>query len=350
MSDCESEPIMRLLKGVACVVLIMWGIKTASHLLVILLMAVVLAYAFVPLPRWLMLHLHLKKTTALALSVAFLGSLNVLTVTLLYNSIARMTERLPLYDERLMSLFDKLVVFANIHNFDFARLSTVNIATSDRMLAIARISLREASGFVGDALLISILGWVLLVQMVETTGVKKSLLAEALDLYGGGVQRYITISAETGLVTAVANLLVFVIAGVDFPVLWSALYFFLHFIPNVGFIMALVPPTLVALLMLGWKKALLVAGSLIITELLTGYGLTPVLMRKKMEISFLEITVSLMLWGFLLGPAGAILAIPLTLTLRTFLEQLSPGAGPDESARTLSSPSSTVAETALISA
>lgn len=137
------------------------------------------------------------------------------------------------------------------------------------------------------------------------------------------MQRYIAISAETGVITALANLVVLVAFGVDSPLLWCALYFLLHFIPNVGFILALVPPSLLALLMLGWKKALLVAGGLIVTQMLTDYGLTPILMKKDMDISFLEIMVSLMVWGFLLGPAGAILAVPLTLSLKKFIERVS---------------------------
>jgi AI-2 transport protein TqsA len=75
--------------------------------------------------------------------------------------------------------------------------------------------------------------------------------------------------------------------------------------------------------MLGWKKALLVGGSLVVTQMLTDYGLTPILMKKEVHISFLEIIMSLMVWGFLLGPAGAILAIPLTLALKKFIEQMS---------------------------
>jgi len=57
--------------------------------------------------------------------------------------------------------------------------------------------------------------------------------------------------------------------------------------------------------------------------MLTDYGLTPIMMKKDMDISFLEIMVSLMVWGFLLGPAGAILAVPLTLSMKKFIERVS---------------------------
>ena len=331
MTGLWSQPMMRRLEGVACVVIIMWGIRTASHLLVVLLMALVFAYAFVPLPLWLIQRFRVGKTTGLLLTLALLGTLNVVTVVLLHDSVARMKARLPVYDERFMGLYEKVLVFANAHGVNFANLSAAKLSTSDKVLGFGRVLLQQASGFLGDGFLISILTWLFLVEMVEEPGAKRrNPLAERLAYYGGGVQRYIAISAETGVITALANLVVLTVFGVDSPLLWSALYFLLHFIPNVGFILALVPPSLLALLMLGWKRALFVAGGLILTEMLTDYGLSPMLMKKDMNISFLEIMVSLMVWGFLLGPAGAILAIPLTLSLKKFIERASNQSELDE--------------------
>jgi AI-2 transport protein TqsA len=323
MSDRLSPEMFRFLQWVAVVVIILWAIKVASGVLVPLVMALVLAYAFVPLPQWLMQRFRLGKGAALTLTVAFLGTSNVVTVVLLYDSLARMSERMPMYHARFMVLFDHVVDFANAHGIHLTNLSAAKLSTSDRVLDFARMAVRQAGSFLGDGLLVSLLAWIFLVEMVDKPEAKKSPLAEKLDYYGGGVQRYIAVSAETGIITALANLVVLLAFGVDSPVLWCVLYFFLHFIPNVGFIFALVPPALLALLMLGWKKALLVAGCLVMTQMLTDYGLTPILMKKEANISFLEIMVSLMVWGFLLGPAGAILGIPLTLTLRRFIERYS---------------------------
>jgi predicted PurR-regulated permease PerM len=322
MSDRWSQPMIRTVQGIVCVVIIMWGMRIASHLIVLLAMALLLAYAFVPLPQWLMRRFRLGRTAALLLTVALLGTFNVVSVTLLYDSVIRFREKLPVYHEHFLILVDKTTSFARAHGVDVASLPFARVPASDHMVQIAREALRQAGGFLGDGLLISILTWIFLIEMVDKAGAKKGPLAEKLSYYGEDVQRYIAISAKTGLTTALANLLVLVALGVDFPLLWCALYFFLHFIPNVGFIFALVPPTLLALLMLGWKTALLVGGALIVTQLLTDYGLTPILMKKGVRISFLEIMVSLMVWGFLLGPAGDILAIPLTLTLKKVFEGL----------------------------
>ena len=73
--------------------------------------------------------------------------------------------------------------------------------------------------------------------------------------------------------------------------------------------------------MLGWKRALLVAGGLILTQMVGDYVVRPMLMKKGLNISFLEIMLSLVIWSFLLGPPGAILAIPLTLALRKAIKR-----------------------------
>ena len=82
---------------------------------------------------------------------------------------------------------------------------------------------------------------------------------------------------------------------------------------------ALVPPTFVTLLMYGWKRALVVACGLILTNLIVDNVVTPIFMNHAVDVSLLEITLSLVGWALLLGLTGAILAIPLTLSLKKFL-------------------------------
>jgi AI-2 transport protein TqsA len=128
----------------------------------------------------------------------------------------------------------------------------------------------------------------------------------------------VTVTAKTAGINAVINLVFLIVMGVDTPIVWSFLYFFLDFIPTVGFMMALLPPTFVTL-MYGWKRALVVAGGLILSNLIVDNVVTPIFIKHAVDISFLEIALSLVGWAFLLGLIGAILAIPMTLALRKFL-------------------------------
>jgi AI-2 transport protein TqsA len=227
---------------------------------------------------------------------------------------------MPMYVEHFRTLHERIAVFLSAHGIQSAQLSLKNMYSSDRIIELARVILPTVIGLFSDRLLVSLLSLIFLIEMADPEEAQTGPLARNLAYYGGDVQGFIIISAKTGAINAIANLLLLVALGVDFPVVWCVLYFFLHFIPNIGFLFSLIPPTLMALLVLGWKRALLVLGGLILTEMLGDYVVTPMLMLKGLHVSLLQITLSLMVWGFLLGPAGAILAIPLTLALRKYVE------------------------------
>lgn len=85
------------------------------------------------------------------------------------------------------------------------------------------------------------------------------------------------------------------------------------------------PPILVALLEMGWTRAVLVAVGLVLINTVVEYVIQPMFMKKGLDISFLEVTLSLMGWGFLLGAWGTFLAIPLTLSLKKLIAKPSKG-------------------------
>lgn len=318
-----SLPRLRLLQGAACIVIILWGITAASHLVGLALLGILLACVFLPLPEWLMQRFKLGKTSAIGLAAAFMGTLSLVTVFYLYERISHLSAKLPIYHEHFMILYERVLVFLNAHGVNLVSQSTTKLPSSERYLELSRLILPEAGRVLSDGLMMSVLGLIFLIVMVEDPKAGRGLLGEKLYSNSEDVRRYIVISAKTGAIAALANLVLFLALGVDFPVVWCVLYFFLRFIPNVGFILALVPPTLLALLMSGWQRAIFVASGIIVINLLTDYGLTPIFMKKGVDISFVEITLSLVVWGALLGPVGAVLAIPLTVALRKIVVQQS---------------------------
>jgi len=322
LQERYSSPLLRFLLGTACLVIIMWGIRYASHLISVLLLSLLLAYGFVPLPRWLMRRFHLREGATIAVTIALLGSLGVFSAFLMYERVQRMRNMLPVYHDHFIALYANFVAFLNAHSIDFASLPASKLSTREGFTEAVRLYYPAAGNVLGDGLTITLLALIFMVEMIGRPNSKKGSLGVALDEYGGDIQRYIAISVKTGLITAAANLVLFLALGVDFPILWSALYFFLHFIPSIGFLFAIVPPAFLTLLMSGWQRALLLIGGMVVVQLLSDYLLTPLLMKKEIHISFLHITLSLLIWSFLLGPAGAILAIPLSLAVRRFAQHL----------------------------
>ena len=315
------SPILRLLLGAACAVIVMSGIRAASPILGPLLLGLLLAYAVLPFPKWIMRRFKVSKSVALALTAAAVLAFVVYMLGALDLASLRIAARLPTYEERLASLYEQITVFMSANGVVAPSLSAESVFTPEHLSEVTRMVLPGASMIISNGLLIPLFAFLFVVTMLADIGVEQGGLAERLAFYASEAQSYVAVTAKSAGINALLNLVFLVAMGVDTPVVWSCLYFFLDFIPTLGFIIALVPPTLVTLLMYGWKRALFVACGLILTNLIVDNVVTPIFMKHAVNVSFLEITLSLVAWAFLLGLAGAILAIPLTLSLKKFIEK-----------------------------
>jgi AI-2 transport protein TqsA len=123
-----------------------------------------------------------------------------------------------------------------------------------------------------------------------------------------------------GAVAALADVVVLLALGVDFALLWGLLAFLLSFIPNIGFIISMVAPALMALIQFGPREALLVIVAYSAINLLFDYVLRPRIIGKDLNQSQILTFVAVIVWGVLLGPTGALLSVPLTLITKLILE------------------------------
>jgi AI-2 transport protein TqsA len=134
------------------------------------------------------------------------------------------------------------------------------------------------------------------------------------------IQRYLAIKTFISLVTGFLAGLLCWMAGLDFFILWGIIAFALNYIPVVGSIIAGVPPTILALLVAGWPNALLVAGGYLLINNLIEPILEPILVGRRFGISTLVVMSAVMFWGWVWGPLGMLLAVPLTMVLKVILD------------------------------
>lgn len=324
----NDHPLMRALVAGACIVIVAWGIRAASHVLLILLISLFLAYVAVPFPRWLIKRFKLATPAALGFTVILVLAIYAVLSSLLFMAGLRMMARLPAYELHFTALYQQISSFLLAHGAHFPAAPAEGYLSAGRVADFFIKNVTNVADIVTDRMLVWVLSLLFLVQIVEMDESKRGRFASGLIHYGGDVERFIGIQAKTGAITALANLVLLLLLGVDFPVLWCVFYFFLQFIPSLGFIIALVPPTLVALVIFGWTRALLVAGGLVLTQMLADYVILPMFMKKGLHVALLDIMLSLIVWGFLLGPWGGILAVPLTLVLRKYIQESLKGTTP----------------------
>jgi AI-2 transport protein TqsA len=134
------------------------------------------------------------------------------------------------------------------------------------------------------------------------------------------IQRYLGIKTLVSLATGILAGILCWAAGLDFALLWGIAAFLLNFIPVFGSLIAGVPPTLLALLVSGLPSAIAVAGGYVLINNMLGNFIEPMLMGRRFGISTLVVVISVVFWGWLWGPIGMFLAVPLTMMLKVMLD------------------------------
>jgi AI-2 transport protein TqsA len=147
-----------------------------------------------------------------------------------------------------------------------------------------------------------------------------SPLAARFLAFSDTLRGYMAVRAVLGLAAAVLDYLVLVVLGVEHALLWGVLSFLLSFVPNIGFTLSMIPPMLLALLEHGWVSAVIVFVAYQVINTVIDNVIGPRFVGKQMNISALVSFLSVLFWTWLLGPTGAILAVPLTVLVRELVD------------------------------
>jgi predicted PurR-regulated permease PerM len=138
----------------------------------------------------------------------------------------------------------------------------------------------------------------------------------SVSKYIRDLRGYVILTAQLAGLTGIGATIFLLILGVDLPILWGVLTFLLSFIPTVGLFLAMILPALLALLEFGTAKALLVVAGFLLIDAVIENVIKPKFLGESLDISPLVIILSLIFWAAVLGPVGALLAVPLTLAVK----------------------------------
>ncbi len=324
-SDLQVSPLLRGLAAGACVVVIVAGLKAAAPILNVVFMAWLLAYSITPLPNWLMRkHVPSRLAVLVTLLVVVVGGLSV--AFLLGTSVAGLVQKLPTYQERLTNLQETATQLLSARGLDISTIKTLEIFSPNRLVGVAGSVLGSIGNVLEEALLIIFL---LAILLFEFAGRQRKPGIDLVDLtvmsrlqdVSRDVKKYVAITGGIGLLQSTSCVILLLILGVDFPITWGVLFFFLNFIPTLGFMLAVIPPAIVAFLESGWGMALAVIIGYYVFHLVGEYIIRPRFMKKGFDMSILTLTLSLIFWTWVLGPAGAVLAVPLTLAVTNVVAQ-----------------------------
>jgi AI-2 transport protein TqsA len=241
-------------------------------------------------------------------------------------SIAELVLQVPKYADRFQSQLDELIAYLATFGVTLDQAAITSVISADRIVSVVR---PVASGLSSAGIAI----FVLVVTMIyalfggsslagrarEAFGAGHGLLS-GMDRFGNDLRRYLLVRAELGLFAAVLSFLLLLVLGVPFPALWAFLVFAASFIPNLGTFLAVLPPTVMAFLAVGVPQAIIVVVGYTLINFAQDHFLQPVLMGSELNLSPLVVFLSVLLWAWVLGPAGALLAVPITVGIVAIME------------------------------
>jgi AI-2 transport protein TqsA len=135
------------------------------------------------------------------------------------------------------------------------------------------------------------------------------------------IHDYVRVKTEISLATGLLAFFLCLAVGVESPVLWGVVAFALNYIPTIGSLVAAVPPLLLALALQGGTEALIIAAGYFLINTVLGNVLEPKLLGRKLGLSALVVFLSLVFWGYVWGPVGMLLSVPLTMLAKILMEQ-----------------------------
>ena len=142
-----------------------------------------------------------------------------------------------------------------------------------------------------------------------------------LNKIGVSIRHYLSIKTYVSIITGLIIWIWLYLIGVQYAVLWGLIAFLLNYIPNIGSLLAAIPTLLFSLIQLGFEGMIWIGICYLVVNTVMGSIVEPKVMGKGLGLSTLVVFLALIIWGFILGPVGMFLSIPLTITIKIILEQ-----------------------------
>uniref|UniRef100_A6VXX2 AI-2E family transporter n=1 Tax=Marinomonas sp. (strain MWYL1) TaxID=400668 RepID=A6VXX2_MARMS len=321
----EQHKGIHWLVGFAAFVIIIAALKEASQIVVPFMLSVFIAIICAPamaslrrrnVPTWL--------SILLVVLVILVGISSI--AVLVGASLDNFSNELPTYKKRFGEEMSSLIQMINRLGLHVSYDQVKGYIDPSALMQMVANALRGLGSALTNLVLVVMIVIFILFEAVELP--KKLSLAfsdasksmDKFDSFIKSVNRYLVIKTLLSMLTGVLITFFMWVLGVDFPILWGVCAFLLNFVPNIGSIIAAVPAVLLAFVQLGSLSAGLVAGVFLVVNLIVGNVIEPRYMGRGLGLSTLVVFLSLLLWGWVFGPVGMLLSIPLTIIMKLAFE------------------------------
>ena len=327
MSDSSKIPVKssQLLIMLASFVVIIAGMQAAESIIVPFLLAIFISIIASPPFYWLQ-NKGVPKSISLLLVIIIFLLFIALIGLLVGTSVNDFTTKLPFYQQKLQEQTQGVIGWLIEKKFIEPDFQISKVFNPGSVLNIIGNALNQISNLFANGFLILL---TVIFMMLEVTSLPikfKKIFSDPeasfarVQSISKNINKYIAIKTWISIVTGLLVYFLLLIIGVDYPLLWAVLAFALNYIPTIGSIIALIPPLLLTIIQLGFIDAIIVLIGYLVINTIMGNILEPKFMGKGLGLSTLVVFLSLLFWGWVLGPIGMLLSVPLTITIKIALD------------------------------
>ena len=309
----------------ACFVVVVAGMRAASSILVPFLLAVFVAIICAPPLFWLQRKGVPNSLAVLSILVGIVA-IGLLMAAFIGSSVNDFSEALPVYEKRLIEMRGAFTSWLDSLGLEIPSQVLTEYFDPGKAMKMAASTLAGLSGLLTNVFMILL---TVIFILLEASGIPQKLRTAAGDSEESmgqfrsvteSVNRYLALKTVFSLATGFAIAIWLAILGVDFALLWGLVAFLLNYVPNIGSIIAAIPAILLALIQLGVVPALLTCLGFVVVNVVFGSILEPKFMGRGLGLSTLVVFLSLVFWGWILGPVGMVLSVPLTMIVKIAME------------------------------
>jgi AI-2 transport protein TqsA len=325
------SPALRILLGLAAAVVVLAGLFVGRELVGPLALGAVIVIICHPIrrplerrgwPRW-------AATTAVIvlayLVIAALVALLAFAGFQFARLVADMSDELVATAKGIASWLESAGLDAQAADAASSILTPSNVLTYAGSLAGTVVGILTACFFVLAYVIFMAADGARYGSAEQTFGAQARPAVARFSAFGSSVRRYYVVNAAFGAVVAIIDGLALWAVGVPAPAVWAILAFVTNFIPNIGFVLGLIPPAVLALVVGGWPLMLAVIAIYCVVNVVLQVLVQPKFVSDAVNLSLTLSFFSVIFWTFIIGPLGAILSIPLTLLVRALVLEGDPG-------------------------
>lgn len=316
---------MRILISAAALVIIIAGVNLAQSIVVLVLVSIFLALLATPPVLWLK-EKHIPSVFAVLLVMTGMVVILILIGVQIGTSFSSFSDDLPLLQSRIREQVLGLIVMLKSKGIVVQENFFLDYVNPETIMKLTADLLTGLSSVLSDLVLILLTVVFILLEVSSFPLKLRAVLGDPqqkfpqFTKFANDIKHYMIIKTLISLATGIIIAAWLCILGVDYPLLWGFLAFLLNYIPNIGSIIAAIPAVILAFIQLGLGSAAMAAAGYVAVNFVIGNIIEPRLMGRRLRLSTLVVFLSLIFWGGLFGLVGAILSIPLTMTLKFAFE------------------------------